>query len=195
MSEKIIGLDVDDVVADLLTTWLRLYNIDYKDNLTTEDILDWDMLPYVKEECGKRIYDYIGDPSIYDYVRPIHGAVNGVYELRAMGFRVIFVTSTPKGCEGRKLDWLNYWGFGVDKDSYYEATDKSLIACDFLVDDRPLNVENAFGTGIIFDAPHNRNWDLDRNYPRVYNWENVLTYFSNMGTHFELTQKAGIGKE
>jgi len=37
----IIAVDVDDVIIDLVPMWLHFYNNDYKDNLSKNDITDW----------------------------------------------------------------------------------------------------------------------------------------------------------
>ena len=73
--KQIIAMDVDSVVADLGTAWLNRYNRDYNDNMTNENILSWDTHKYVKPECGKKIYEYIEDPSLYDEVLPICGSL------------------------------------------------------------------------------------------------------------------------
>ena len=51
-----IGVDCDDVVISLVPTWLSLYNKDYNDNLTPEQITDWDVGLFVKPECDNKIF-------------------------------------------------------------------------------------------------------------------------------------------
>ena len=172
---KIIALDIDGVVADLLPSWVSAYNNDFFDELDYRVIDQWDLVPFVKKICGKTIYTYIANPKLYDDVDEIPHSLLGVNQLRDMGFRIIFVTSTPVGCSGRKYQWLNEHRFDVQLKDYYEAEDKSLIASDYLVDDRDLNVTNAFGQGIIFNAPYNKSLS---GYPRVYGWYDIVDYFS-----------------
>lgn len=174
---KIIALDIDGVVADLLPVWVEEYNHDWHDTLDYKTIDQWDLVPFVKPECGNKIYRYIADPSIYNKVSVIFGAMQGVENLRFFGFRVIFVTSTPVGCSGRKFQWLNQHGFNVSIDDYYEASDKSLIASHYLVDDRDLNVQTAFGKGIIYTAEYNKNL---QGYHRVNEWWDIIKYFVNI---------------
>ena len=41
MKKLTIAVDVDDVVADLITEWLKRYNHDYNDTKTPADITQW----------------------------------------------------------------------------------------------------------------------------------------------------------
>ena len=52
----IVAVDIDDVIISLVPTWLHLYNKDYKDNLSKNDITDWQIDKFVKPECGINIY-------------------------------------------------------------------------------------------------------------------------------------------
>lgn len=40
------------------------------------------------------------------------------------------------------------------------AHKKQMIRADVLIDDAPFNVENGWYYGILFDAPHNRNYSI-----------------------------------
>ena len=176
-----ILVDVDGPVANLPEAWLMRYNQDYNDCLTVDQIDSWDMVRYVKSECGSAIYSYL-DSHIYDFVKPVKGALEGVQELRKAGHRVIFVTSSPEGTGDAKYAWLKRHGFldargaygdGRVSDDYIEAHDKSLIRGDVLIDDREENVQNFPGNTILFDAPHNRSYEHIR---RAFSWDDVLIF-------------------
>lgn len=184
MNNKIIvGIDVDDVVADLLPVWISKYNIDYGDSLHPSRITDWDMVQFVKPQCGKHIYDYLEDPTLYEDIEPIENSLWGVNVLRELGFRLAFITASTSGHSGIKRKWLKNYMFLESNSEYYEAYDKSLIASDYLIDDRDLNVINAYGQGIIFDHPHNQTL---QGYPRVYNWEDIVKYFETVAKQNEI---------
>jgi 5'(3')-deoxyribonucleotidase len=154
----VIAVDVDDVVADLITEWLRRYNRDYQDTLTQEHIKAWEIDRFVKPECGTAIFQYLASRTLYDCVKPVYGALEGVQRLRLAGHRVVFVTSSNAVQAGRKMQWLQRHGFLGDsheQPDYYVANDKSLIAADLLIDDRPKNVERFPGRTILFARPHN----------------------------------------
>lgn len=169
----IIAVDVDGVVADLHTEWLRRYNRDYQDHLRTEDISRWDMDTVVKAECGKRIYDYLSQPDLYDHVAPIDGAWLGVQYLRGAGHRVVFATSCVQGMTDPKWRWLqrhSFLGEGrAQSGDLIVVHDKSLIRADMLIDDYPKNLEGFKGLRLLFDAPYNRRSNL----PRVQGWHQL----------------------
>jgi 5'(3')-deoxyribonucleotidase len=165
-------MDVDGVLADLHTEWLRRYNADYGDTMTRDDVTRWGIETLVKPACGKRIYDYLSQPDLYEYVAEIPGAYNAVQAMRARGDRVVYVTSNMKGMTDQKWLWLERHGYLADARDLVVATDKSLVLVDALVDDALINVR-AFrrGGGVLVNAPWNRGepWWL-----RAYNWSQVL---------------------
>jgi len=171
--DNIIGVDVDDVVADLVSSaWLKRSNRDNDENVTEADIKSWDISQYVR--CGVKIYEYLKDPSLYDEVTPVENSLWGVEKLRSMDYRIVYVTAFNANLSGRKYWWLKQYDFIDSPDDYIEARDKSLIATNFLLDDKPENVSTAFGEGIIFT----REWNKSMNYfPRVDNWVDVVNYF------------------
>lgn len=176
MKNIVIGVDVDGVVANLHTEWFRKYNEDFNDNLTIDKITNWDTHKFVKPECGLNIYEYLLLPDLYDNVEPIDGAKFYTDKLKNDDdVRLVYITTTPIETPGVKFKWLVKHGFlkEDEKDNYIEATDKSVIACNILVDDKYENVLNAFEDGILFAYPHN---DGHKYSPRVSSWEEIYDY-------------------
>jgi len=171
MSGKILFQDVDDVTAKLAPVWLGLYNKDYDDNLTEEDITDWGIDKLVKPECGLKIYDYLKDPHIYDEVIPTPGALEGTNALREMGYRVLFATSCPVEVAGRKFHWLEQYGFIKKERDYIEIRDKSLLKGDYMIDDNYDNCRGFTGYGYLMKAPWNVKYKW---YHRAENWEDFI---------------------
>lgn len=162
-----IIVDIDDVCAELMKTWLCAYNHDYNDNLQQHQITDWDVSQFVKPECGRDIYKYIKDAKTYDTIKPVEDAFEGIYELRRMDHRVVFVTATPIEIAGRKFQWLVDNDFEPRMEDYVETYDKSLIRGDYMFDDRYDNVINFKGKGILLSKPWNMKYDYSH---RVYDW-------------------------
>ena len=181
MKQKIIAVDFDDVIVDLIPTWLDMYNVDYDDQLKSEDITDWDISKFVKSECGKMIYEYLDLPNLYDDVNIVSGALDGIDKLREVGYRIVFVTSTNIAQNGQKLKWLQNNHF-LPKErysrDYVEATDKSLIRCNIIIDDKLENCDHPTAMGLLFDRPHNQNFDTAgyENIIRVYDWEDIVSF-------------------
>ncbi len=179
---KTILLDVDDVTVDLITVWLSLYNEKYNDNITEHEIETWDISHYVK--CGDDIYNFLKNYNLYDTVIPVTGAIEGIEYLRELEFRVVFVTASTPEQSGRKYKLLMDYEILDNRKNYIEALDKSLVIGDYLIDDNPDNVINAFGQGIVFTKPWNKNLT---GYPRVSNWNDIVEYFARVANEMEMT--------
>lgn len=175
----IVFVDVDGVVADLGTEWVRRYNADYDDTLDYHNgITGWDMSAAVKPECGKKIFDYLHAADLYDGVQPIEHALAGVQSLRALGYRVVFATSTNVHQAGNKLRWLARHGFlelkyGTISPDYVELHDKHLLRGFALIDDGPHNLAGFKGGRILFHAGHNAR-HVDDTFTRLRSWGEVV---------------------
>lgn len=175
---KRILVDVDGVVADLHSEWLRLYNEDYADNLKPSQITEWDTTKFVKPECGNKIFDYLHNPNLYDSVKPIDGALSSIQWLRQHGYDVRYVTS---GVQPAKILWLGEHGFLREDHRFLHssdvviANDKSLIKGDIMVDDHIKNLESFDRTRILFAQPWNEN---SQSYFRADGWPDVIQYLA-----------------
>lgn len=167
----IIALDMDGPVSDLHTEWYRRYNKDYNDTLTLGRVTHWDLHKFVKPECGKKIYDYLSQPDLYEGVPVVEGAKDGVKALREMGNTVVFVTAGVLGNLDQKLAWLHNHSF-LDEGRHMKgvifAYDKDLIRAQVLIDDGPHNIQAFGGMGIVWDAPYNKS--IQRKHQRIKSW-------------------------
>jgi len=171
-----IAFDVDGVCADLLEVWIERYNKDYDDLLCASEVSEWDLSCVVKMECGKKIFEYLNDPYLYDNVHPITESLETVQKLRHLGHRVLFVTSTNVYQYAAKLLWLERWGFlelqyGTSSRDYVPIQDKTLVRAEILVDDALHNVSTFPGLGILYAAGHNRDahWN-----PRIHSFDELF---------------------
>ena len=184
-----ILMDVDGVVCDLHSSWLGLYNKDYDDDLHNEEITAWDMVEFVKPECGKKIYEYLENPDIYKNALPIVGAWGGCMKIRKMGHRIVFVSA---GFYPAKVEWLNRWGFlrefPYEDKRWQTATDmalvndKSLIVGDLLIDDRYENVIDSKCLALMFMQPW--NWSKRGEYKyQVDDWTHLVGFVDGIYGH------------
>lgn len=173
-----ILVDVDSVVADLIPAWLYLYNKDYNDNLTREQITEWDMTKFVKPECGNQIYDYLHLEDLYNIVNPIDGAISSIHWLRQHEYDIRFLTS---GVQPAKILWLGKQGLLLSEHFLFSpdvivAHDKSIIKGDILIDDNIKNCESFSGKSILFAQP----WNKTSSYTffRADGWPDVIQYLA-----------------
>lgn len=161
----IVGLDVDDVLLDLMPRWLADYNEEWEDILTPKHITSWDISQHVKPECGKRIYGYL-NPDMYADMAPIQGAGQFVQDIRNMGHTPRYITACgdPKKLKlhrafaTAKSDRLKELDIMQDGELLLPGRDKSRAPVDVLIDDRIENVESfRNGLGVLFTQPWNRS--------------------------------------
>lgn len=167
----IVLTDVDDTLVELVHPWLNKYNKIWNDNLTQDDIHSWNIGSYTK--AGKVFYDLLTS-DLYDTIEAVEDSLYGIQYIRQNIGRVVFVTS-GFGHNGKaKLEALNRLGFNVKPEDFIEATDKSLIRGDYLIDDNYDNCNNFLGVGLLLSRPWNKN-----NYYRyrVSSWNEIIKYF------------------
>jgi 5'(3')-deoxyribonucleotidase len=157
-TKMVIGVDVDGVVADLHPVWLALYNKEFSDNKTVEDMKEhWSVTRILKKECStEKMISYLHLPDLYHNVKPIVGALEGIQAIRARGHRVVLVTACEKGTEGGKYDWVTGYKTITRREDWLVMKDKSLAAVDVLIDDKEENINTFPKIGVIFDAPYNK---------------------------------------
>lgn len=173
-----IGLDVDDVVLDLLTPWLNAYNRKHEDaNWTPEDLTQWEIWHDIG--CSKEEMYALLTPDLYDNAQPIPGALEAAKAIRELGHDIVYVTTCPNTDHGlAKLDWLERHGFFESNDKMYSVgpwathTSKSTVPVEWLVDDNVKNVEDFPGHALLVTKPHNRRIQCTRK--RVKNLSDVV---------------------
>lgn len=183
MTQVTIAVDVDGTVADLYPELFRLYNKDYNDHVTVESAMPayghetW----HIKKECGSKILDYFDLPTIYDNINPVPGALEGIQYLRDLHYRIVFNSSCFINRSDDKLKWLIKHKFIKGSDRLFKdwmvVADKSLINADIMIDDRPENIYNFKGLGIIFNQPYNQDALADA---RLKGWDDIIRVMSHL---------------
>lgn len=194
----LIAIDADGVVCDLHGGWLPRYNRDYDDNLTIADIVTWDMHTLVKPACGRKIYDYLSQPDLYDDVPVMAGAEAGVAAIRALGHDIVFATSCTYGMVDQKARWFEQMGFcapnpdgrGLPKE-FVPIGAKHWLDAHLLIDDGPHNVrawvEQKRRKAVLLEAPWSRSlldevpstfWSWCH---RAKDWPAIIKYIEGLG--------------
>ena len=163
-------IDIDDTIANTITVWIRRYNRKYKDKLKINQIEDWNLAQYTI--CGDKIYDFLKSKTLYNYVKPLPFALDGVNSLRNLGFSIVYATGgTPKGSV-YKYEWLKNNGFWNKNDHYIQTASKFLIRGEILIDDNWDNINNFIGSmKLLIDAPWNKKYNYKN---RIFGWKDIL---------------------
>lgn len=137
MTNKVVLIDMDSVIVDLLQPWLDLYNDEYKDDLQIEDIDRWNT--HELASCGEEIYKYL-TPDFFASLPPLPGAVEAINDLKK-NFTIVVVTASPNAeSMGAKAVWCQkHLGLGLH--NFMAAKKKYLVQGDVLIDDSPKNIK------------------------------------------------------
>lgn len=167
-----ILIDIDDVCANMAPVWLERYNHTWDDTLRLDDITDWNWELFVQKPCGKKIFSFLHDDTLYDNVKPIQDALYGVEFLRKSNHDIIFITAYD--FTNSKFKWLKKHKFSNDINEFVVAHNKNLIKGDCLIDDKYDNFINFDGDKLLYSA----NWNLKyKTIYRVHNWKEIIEKF------------------
>jgi uncharacterized HAD superfamily protein len=189
-----IGLDLDEVLAGFIDQFVVYYNQRFGTKLRKTDFTEYEMshtLGRGMEETTEIVYDFY-DSLYFLGIPPVYGAINGVARLHD-SHQVSVVTGRPAALEMKTRIWLeerflngfqhivfgNHYareGISIEKSELCRS-----LSINLLVEDSPAYATECATAGIpvlLMDRPWNRNGPLPSNVTRVYDWEDVLDYFT-----------------
>lgn len=165
MKNLTIGIDVDGVLRDNLGEMVRLYNESFNENLTVDDVTD-----YKTEKIFPKIMEVTGDTSshwffqthskeLFSDAKPFKNVTEDIKRLQEHAQVVIITYQKSYLNKAQTLEWLEKCG--IEPDGIVFIKDKTLVHCDYLVDDNDWNfIGSHVKTGVLIDAPYNLGKDL-----------------------------------
>lgn len=165
---KIIYVDVDDTIEDLLSAWCLYLNTKYNLYVDPNDAYDWNLRTLFTTLSRQQIHDALADKELWKLVKPIPGAQKYLKKLIEDGFEVYLCTATHVDYFKDKYDEVihKYFPF-VDEHHIITIHNKQLLQGLVLVDDYIENLKDANYKGILFEAFYNKNIDLTQ-YENIY---------------------------
>lgn len=139
-SPLVIGIDADGVIINLQKAWLDWYNEKWDDDITLDEMV-WDFHKVVKPAAGKKVYEFLDDSDIYDNMKPLAGALDGVRKLISAGHDVKIVTASSEPTIPGKASWLHRYLPEVKARDIMYLHPKELLRLDIFIDDSPGNIE------------------------------------------------------
>ena len=173
----IIGVDLDDVLWDLMSTWISRYNDMVDDNLTVEDIKSWDVAQYIKRGT-EGILNYIPQQNdFWEDVEPIPDSKEYLQQLIKDGYLIYVVTASSHTNLKEKMSrFYSLFPF-IEEEHVVIIHRKQMMDLDMLIDDKPGNLEDANYLKVLFDRPHNRSFDEDKiSAVRLKTWPEIYKY-------------------
>lgn len=163
----LIGIDMDAIVADLLSEWVNRYNLEYNDKMTVADVTCWNWHKLAKPECGTKLYSILHDINYLEEVKPLPGAIAAVNKLGQRGHEILMVSSPTANKEnfGERIEWCNTY-LGLSHREVILTHHKELLQLDILIDDSPDNLKkfalkNPEGLTFTIDYPYNKDSIVD----------------------------------
>lgn len=172
----ILGIDMDDVIADTYQQILDWYERDFGIRLEKEDLGGKLVREAFPKEHAEQVYQYFFEPKFFREIQPIPGAIEGVRALQE-DFDVFIVTAAQQFPQSltEKNEWLDEFMPFVNWSHRVFCGHKHFLGADYLIDDQTYNFEFFTGTPVLYSAPHNLTVT---EYDRVNNWTEVREYFA-----------------
>ncbi len=179
-----IFCDMDGVVVDIMSSWLRMYNRDYNDCLKVDDIVSSSIEEYVKPECGKDIYEYLRMKGFFRQAQLYPEAQDGIHKLFNTENDIWFVATPPPDSKyfmHETMEWVeeHYPQIGPKKIIF--CLDKRIINGHVLIDDVFENFNGFSGAKVLFERPWNQHITpatlSDINDPQCVktgSWDNIV---------------------
>ncbi|WP_152392954.1 5' nucleotidase, NT5C type [Paenibacillus guangzhouensis] len=171
---KRIAIDMDEVIADFIPKHLQVFNRDYHENLTVNDLMGT-RLRVLRPQFHNEITAYLNDPTFFRDLEVMKDSQEVIKQLSEQ-FEVFITTAAMEVPSSftAKYEWLNEHFPFLDDMNFVFCGDKSIINADYLIDDHVKHFQRFRGQGILFTSPHNIN---ETGYVRVNNWLEVREYF------------------
>lgn len=174
MKKKSIAIDMDNVIADVLTHYINWYERDYGVRVDKEAIAG---LPEMEAFPNNAIKKFLFTPGFFRTVPVMPGAQEAVKKLMEK-YEVYIVSAAMEFPLSlfEKYEWLQEHFPFIEWKNIIFCGDKSIINTDFMIDDHLKNLDFCSGKAFIFTASHNVH--VNR-HSRVNNWDEVVHIFSN----------------
>jgi 5'-nucleotidase len=172
---KSIAIDMDNVIVDIESQYIRWYEDKFGVKVSKEQLLGKpETKGFPKPDA---VLGFLYTPGFFRTAQPLPGAVEAVKQLM-QSFQVYIVSAAMEFPQSlfEKYEWLQEHLPFVSWQQIIFCGDKSIIATDYMIDDHVKNLDYFTGKGLLFTASH--NVAIDR-HVRVNNWKDVLHWFEN----------------
>lgn len=156
-----IGIDVDGVLRDFTLAAVEVYNREYNDNKTMDDVVHYDLkksFPLVDDADDfffrKHVKELFFDAPV------IKGAREAFNELVSRHDVVVLTTQPNVAQKVHTIEWLTKNGFKFDDLCFLH--DKNRFGrLEFFIDDNPKKFQGVDAKfGVLISAPYNRGIDV-----------------------------------
>ena len=172
---KRICVDMDEVLADAIGKLIRLYNAEFSENLTMQDLWGHWMVNVLPPSRQDRLGAYLQEPDFFEDLDVMPDSQR-VLERLSRRYEIFIATAAMEfpNSFGPKFRWLEQHFPFISPTHFVFCGDKSILRADYLIDDLPRHVQRFAGQGVLFTAAHNVKVEAK---VRVNNWREVEQLF------------------
>lgn len=165
-----IAVDMDEVIADPLSKFIRLYNRDYAVPLDLQILPGNEIFSHVPEHAKMKLWEYINEKGFFRDLEVIPDSVEVMKQLQEK-YEVFIVSAAmefPNSLQD-KYEWLAEHFPFIGWQNIIFCGHK-IVDVDIIIDDRIKNFKDFNGRKLLFTSPHNM---LLTDYERVNTWKEV----------------------
>jgi len=162
---------MDEVIADFVSKHIALYNAEFGESLTSDDLRGEKLRELVVEERRPRLETYLTADDFFGDLGGVEGCQQVISDLTER--YEVFVTTAAMEYPtsfAAKFRWLKEHFPFVPARNIVFCGDKGIIAADYLIVDNARHFARFRGEGILFTAPHNVE---ENRYRQVNDWQDV----------------------
>jgi len=185
-----IGIDLDGVLAELLSAIIEYHNVTYKTELAQKQFKShgfWKTWGGTRDEAIQKLRDFY-QTNYFKNIKPVSGAIKALSNLKQNN-DLFVITARPNEIIKDTKKWLNQYYPNFFSGTYFanhcpqsgSEIPKSQI-CDELeievmIED---SIENALDCAglkrrvLLFDRPWNQQAELPSGISRVLSWKEIL---------------------
>lgn len=207
-----VGIDVDGVLADLLSPLMKIVSDLLGKTLTVDHVETWDLEELFEKHDALHLVPELWararEPSFCRKLDPLPGSIEGVRMIQEAGAEVFVVTSPLHDATTWTYDrevWLKEH-FAIDRKHVVHTHDKSTFHGHILVDDKPSNVlawadaqpAREPRTGFLWDQSWNKDVDVSGIVVRTASWMDIVSKIRafqlslKAPTHYGHVNNAGV---
>lgn len=190
MPRRMIGVDLDDVLAATNEVLASFHNANYGTSYTVDQITDWDLgrLWGVSDagEFMRRFVEFCGSGE-HEMMQPVPGSVSAI-DMLSRSHTIVIVTARPRSVEQETRQWLEthfptlvYSLHFQEVEDHFRASKGVIcreLGVDVFIDDAAHQIEHVaphVSHALLFDRPWNRGYQSQvGNVARVHTWEAIL---------------------
>lgn len=187
----IIVCDIDNILNNLTEKVIEVYNHYGDKNIQLSDITSYNFYDCLPREDADCIVALFKSKELWDSLRPLEGAQNGLKRLIKKGRQVYLATATDPINFEWKIDWLRQYFPFISEDNIIRIIDKSLLKADVIIDDCLDNLINSCAERVVLNYPWNQNELKDYAYGirRAYSWSDIVNIINDIDKEMKKWEK------